>query len=169
MQCGLVSDGELVCPQGQAGPLFEPVDASLDRVALLVCLSVEGRRAAAGVTSPQTVTNLIGRLRNDGTDPSPAQLPTDRAGRIRAICQDGLWAGPRSATSASRNSDAGHDGLEGRCVARLACGDVEGQGPCMAVVGEMDFRAQAAAGASEAVIVWFGASRSPLFLAPAAC
>lgn len=169
MECGLVSDGEIVRPQGQTAPLLEPVDASLDRVALLVRLGVEGRRATACATSPQTVTNLIGRLRNDSTDPSPAQLPTDRTRRIRAIRQDGLRTRPRSATSAPRNPDASHDGLEGRCVTRLACGDVEGQGPCVAVAGEMDFRAQAAAGASETVIVWFGAVRSPLFLAPAAC
>jgi hypothetical protein len=45
VECGLVSDGELVRPQGQTAPLLEPVDASLDRVALLVGLGIEGRRA----------------------------------------------------------------------------------------------------------------------------
>ena len=86
MECRLVGDGELVCPRGQTAPLLESVDASLDRVALFVCLGVEG------------------------------------------------W-----------------------CVARLACGDAEDQGSCTAVAGEMDFRAQAAAGASESVIAWFRA------------
>jgi hypothetical protein len=154
---------------GQTAPLLEPVDAPLDRVALLVRLGVEGRRATAGATSPQTVTDLVGRLRNDCADPALAQLPADRTGRIRAIRQDGLRAGSRSATSTPRNVDACHDGLEGRCVARLACGDAEGQGSCRAVAGEMDFCAQTAAGASETVVVWFGAVQNPLFLAPAAC
>lgn len=72
MECGLVSDGEFVCPQCQTTPLLEPIDASFDCVALLVRLGVEGRRATACATSPQTMTNLIGRLRNDGTDPAPA-------------------------------------------------------------------------------------------------
>jgi hypothetical protein len=73
--------------------------------------------------------------------------------------EDGLRTRPGSATSAPRNADASHGGLEGRRVTCLACGDVEGQGSCIAVAGEMDFRAQAAAGAS--MIVLFGAVRSP--------
>lgn len=71
MECGLVSDGEFVRPQRQTAPLLEPVDASFHRVALLVRLRVEGRRATASATSPQTMTNLVGRLRNDSTDPAP--------------------------------------------------------------------------------------------------
>ncbi len=70
MECGLEGDGELVRPHGQAAPLLEPVDASLDRVALLVCLGIEGGRAASGAASPQTVTDLIGRLGNDSPDPT---------------------------------------------------------------------------------------------------
>jgi hypothetical protein len=71
MKGRLVSDGEFVRAQGQTPPLLEPVDASFDRVALLVRLGVKGRRATACATSPQTVTNLVGRLRNDGTDSAP--------------------------------------------------------------------------------------------------
>ncbi len=52
---------------------------------------------------------------------------------------------------------------------RLASGDVEGQRPCTAVPGEVDFRAQAAAGPPERVVVRLGPALRPFFLAPAAC
>lgn len=52
MERGLVGDGGLVGPHGQAAPLLEAVDGSLDRVALLVRLRVEGRRATARTASP---------------------------------------------------------------------------------------------------------------------
>ncbi|OII68634.1 hypothetical protein BJP39_20650 [Streptomyces sp. CC77] len=80
MERGLVGDGELVRSHGQTTPLLEPVDAPLDGIALLVCLSVEAGRATTGATSPQTVTDLVGRLRNHGTDTSPPEMLTDRAG-----------------------------------------------------------------------------------------
>lgn len=58
----------------------------------------------------------------------------------------------RPARSASRNTDGGHDHLEGRGVARLTGGDAKGQGPRMVVAGEMDLRALAAARASQRVV-----------------
>ncbi len=80
MERGPVGDGELVRSHGQAAPLLEPVDASLDRVALLVCLGVEARWAATGATSPQSVSDLVGGLWDHGTDISPPEVLTDRAG-----------------------------------------------------------------------------------------
>ncbi|GGZ37468.1 hypothetical protein GCM10010365_67740 [Streptomyces poonensis] len=159
MACGLVGDGELVGSHGQAAPLFEPVDAPFDRIALPLCLGIKSGRATAGAASPQTVTDLAGRLRDDGTDSAPTEMTAHRTGRIRAISQDGLRSGSRSSESASRNPHACHRGLEGRCDTSLARSDVEGQGPCLTVAGEMDFRPQAAAGASEPVIVRFGPAR----------
>lgn len=83
--------------------------------------------------------------------------------------QDGIGSGSGSAGPTSQNTDAGHDGLESWGVARLACGDAKGQGPCRAVPGEVHFRAQAAAGASEGVVVRFGPAWRPFFLSPAGC
>jgi hypothetical protein len=79
VQCGLIGDGELVRSHGQTTPLLEPIDTPLDGVALLVCLSIESGRATTGATSPQSVTDLVGRLRDHGTDSSPTEMPTDRA------------------------------------------------------------------------------------------
>lgn len=68
MECGLVSDRELVGSCGQAAPLLEAVDARLDGVLLLVGLAVEDGRLVTEPTSPQAVTDLVGRLRNDRTE-----------------------------------------------------------------------------------------------------
>ncbi len=160
-ECGLVRDCELVRSHSQAAPLLEPVDASLDRVALLVRLRVEGQRPAARTASPQTVADLAGRLGDDSADTALAEVTTDPAGRVCAVREDGIKPCPGSSGSASRNTDGGHDGLEGRSVACLACGDAEGQGPCTAVAGEVDLCAQAATGASERVVVGFGRAWSP--------
>jgi hypothetical protein len=76
----LVGDGELVRSHGQTTPLLEPIDTPLDRVALLVRLGIEAGRPATGATSPQAVTDLVGGLRDHGTDASPPEMLTDRAG-----------------------------------------------------------------------------------------
>lgn len=63
-----------------AGPRrFEPLDVSFDGVALLVSLRIEARWATTGATSPQSVTDLVGGLRNHGNT-SPPEMLTDRAG-----------------------------------------------------------------------------------------
>jgi hypothetical protein len=80
VECSLVGDGELVRSHGQTAPLLEPVDGSFDRVALLVRLGVEGGRSASDTASPQTVTDLVGRLGDDSADPASAEVTSDRAG-----------------------------------------------------------------------------------------
>ena len=80
VQCGLVSDGELVRSQGQAAPLLESVDAPLDRVALLVSLGVEDWWPAAVAASPQPVADLVGRLGDDCADPASPEVIPNQAG-----------------------------------------------------------------------------------------
>lgn len=169
MKCGLVGDGELVRSHGQAAPLLETVDASFDSVALLVCLGIEVGRATSFTASPETVADLISGLRNDGPDPSPAEIPADRAGRVRTVRKDDCRSGSRPPKSTSRNPDPGHDRLECRRVTSLARSDVDGQRPRLAVTDQVHLRAQTTTGASERVIFRFGPVRRPFFLAPAAC
>jgi hypothetical protein len=45
VECGLIGDGELVRSHGQAAPLIQPVDASLDRVALPIRVRREAQCA----------------------------------------------------------------------------------------------------------------------------
>lgn len=89
MECGLVGDGEFVGSCGQTTPLLEAVDAPFDGVALLVCLAVEAGRSAAESASPQAVTELVGRLRDDCTDAPASQVAADGAGGVRAVGQNG--------------------------------------------------------------------------------
>lgn len=143
MECGLIGNGELVRSHRQASPLLQPVDASLDSVALLVYLSIETRRAPSCAASPEAVSDLAGGQRNDGTDATTTEVPVDRAGRVRAIRENSLWSSPRSPDCAPGYPDPRHDRLKGRCVTGLACGDVEAQRSRLAVTGKVNFRAQA--------------------------
>jgi hypothetical protein len=79
VKCAFVGDGEFVRSHGQAAPLLETVDAPLDGVALLVCLRVEAGRTPAGLASPETVSDLVRRLRDDRADASAAKMPADCA------------------------------------------------------------------------------------------
>lgn len=58
--------------------------------------------------------------------------------------RDGVWSGSRSSRPSSRNTDACHDHLEGRRVARAA--ETRRTKGRIAVADEMDIRTQAAAG-----------------------
>jgi hypothetical protein len=80
VECGLVGDGELVGSHGQTTPLLEAIDAPFDGIALLIRLGVEAGRAATGAASPSSVTDLVGGLRDHGTDTSLPKILTDRAG-----------------------------------------------------------------------------------------
>jgi len=152
VECGLISDGELVRPHGEAAPLLESGDAPLDGIALFVCLGVETGRAASGAASPQAMADLVGGLRDDRTDTASTEVPANRAGRVGAIRKDGRGAGSWPAESAPRDPDSRC--LKGRRVTSLTCGDVDGQRPCPAVAGQVDLRAQATAGASKRVVLW---------------
>jgi hypothetical protein len=65
--------------------------------------------------------------------------------------------------------DAEHHRLEGGRVTRLACGDEEGEGPCVAVCGQVDLGAQPGAGASERVIGGLAAVGRPTGDPPHLC
>lgn len=163
MQRGLIRDGELVCPHCEAAPLLESGDGPLDGISLLVCLSVETRWAASDAASPQAVADLVRGLRDDvrglrddGSDAATTEVPADRARGVGPICKDDRRAGSWPAESASRDPDSGHDPLEGWRVTGLACSDVDSQRPCPAVAGQVDLRAQAAAGAPQRVVLGLG-------------
>lgn len=128
----------------------------------LYVLGVEAGRAASGAASPQTVTDLIGGLRDDRTDATPTEVPADRAGRVGTIRKDDRRAGSWPAESAPRDPDSGHDRLEDRRVTGLARSDLDGQRPCPAVNGQVDLRAQATAGASERVVLGLGPAGCPV-------
>jgi hypothetical protein len=57
--------------------LAEPADGPLDGVALLVCRSVEGRRASAVAAALVPVAGLVGGFGDGGLDAAPACLLLD--------------------------------------------------------------------------------------------
>jgi hypothetical protein len=51
-----------------------------------LCVSTsKPERAASGAASPQTVTDLVGGLRDDSPDASTPKVSMDRAGRVGAM------------------------------------------------------------------------------------
>lgn len=166
MQCGLVGDGKLVRSHGQVAPVLDPIDASLDSVALLYASApnVGGRPRAA---PRQAVADLVDGLRDDCADVPPAEMPTDCARGVRAICKNGLWPRCRSPKAGSRQPDDSDDRLAGPGVSGLAGGDVEGQRTNSAVARRVAFCAQARTGTSEYVTIRLGVVGRPFSLAPA--
>ena len=77
MESGQVDGGSLLVAGRNPSPLLQAVDASLDSVALLVCLAVESRRPAAVAASTEPVTLLVGWNRDDCSNLSPSQVFAD--------------------------------------------------------------------------------------------
>lgn len=166
MESGQVDGCCLLVAGGNASPLFQAVDAAFDRVALLVGLAVEGWWPATPAAASQTVAALIGRHGDDRPDAAPPEVFTDGPRRIRLVCEDCRWPGPGPSTP-SGNAQPRHHVSEGRRVTGLSGGEMEGQGPAVAIGREMDLRGQSATGPADGVVVRL-VGRGPL-RAPAAC
>ena len=70
---GAVVAGVFVVAGGDAAPLFEPAEGTLDDVACLVGLGIERRRSAAAAAAGGAVRGLVGAFWDDGADPASAQ------------------------------------------------------------------------------------------------
>ena len=136
---GLVVPGGLFVACGDAAELFELVEAALDQVALLVECPVERQ-----LGSPRWIA------RDDGHRPGAGDGGPEMIGIIGGVCDDG------------GRPIMGQQGFGLRCITRLAPGQPDPHGAAKAAHGQVDLRAEAAAGAPECLIL------SPFF-APAAC
>lgn len=167
MEAGQVDGRGLLVAGGDSSPLLEAVDAPLDGVALLVCLAVKGGRAPASAASPRPVDVLVRPDRDDSPDATAAQVPADRAGRIRLVGQDHVRP---CAGRASRawDAQAGHYFGESRRVVGLSAGQDERQWAAAAVGGKVDLGGQPSAGPADGMVGRF-ACRGPFLRAPAAC
>lgn len=92
----LVGLGGLVVAGGDASPLLQAVEASFDRVALLVEVLVEGRRASAAAAAAEPVADLVGPLGDGVADAVPSQPGADGLGAVALVAQhvDGPCTGP---------------------------------------------------------------------------
>lgn len=167
MESGEVDGGGLLVAGGNPSPLFEAVDASLDGVALLVCLAVEGRRPAAVAAPTEPVALLVGWDRDDRPNPPPSQVFADGPGGVRLVGQNHV--GPNPGTSdTSGDAQTCHHFSEGGRVAGLSGRKHESQRPAVAVGSEVDLRSQPASGAADGVVRRL-VGWSPFLRAPAAC
>jgi hypothetical protein len=145
-------------------------------VALLVDLAVEGGRPAAGAAFVLAVADLVGFFRDGAGDPAAAQVGAVGAGAVGLVTQCPVRASAGAAGSQPGDPDTVQDGLELRAVAPLPGGDHDGQGFLALLAGQVHLGGQAAAGAAQPMIGWFGGDPAgrlglqiPLLRAPAAC
>jgi hypothetical protein len=105
MYGGFVADGEFVVPGGDGAVAFEPVDAALDGVALLVDLPVEGGWSAALGAQLAAVGVLVGLARDGRPDPAPAQVTAVGLAGVGPVGQDPVRTGACPATCGAGNPD----------------------------------------------------------------
>lgn len=155
---------------------FQPVDAALHSVALLVVLLVEGRWPATSGAELLAVAYLIGLLRDGASDPASAQVGAVGARAVGFIGADPGRFGARSSGTGTGDADAFEDRLELRTVVPVPGSDQQRQRLLPLFDRQMDLRGQAASGTSEAVVVRLGvdpagrlALQIPFLRAPEAC
>ncbi len=160
---------EHVGPHGQAAPLLEPVDASLDGIALLVRLSLEARWTASGATPLEAVSDLFGGLRDDRSNPASAQMPTVGAGGDarsarttsgRVLGRPGPVRGTRILAMTAAKAAASPAWPAVTCRAR---------GRAWLSLARWTFVLKPPRKRPSAWSPGLGPARRPLFLAPAAC
>lgn len=92
--------GGFVVAGGDATPLLEAVEASFHDVAVLVRLTVEGRRAASPAASPGPVGDLVGPFRDRVRYAAAAEPGADRFRAVALVAQDVI--GPDAGSSRVR-------------------------------------------------------------------
>lgn len=122
--------------------MFVFVEAAFDDVATLVVLDVVAHGTATLRAAADAVPLLVGRLGDDGDDAAAAEVPADRARRVRLVATDPVWAGAGPARPASGDSEMVHQNREHRCVAGLTGPDEHDQRQSVAVDEVVDLRAQ---------------------------
>jgi len=155
--------GGLVVPGGDPAPLLQTVEAPFHDVAVLVCLAVEGWRAATAAAAAGPVADLVGPLGDRVGDAPTAEPGADRFRAVALVAQDVI--GPNAGTAGSEpgHPDRLHHGGEAGAVVGVAAREDEAERPAPAVAGQVDLAGQAASGPTE------GRVAEPPFRAPAAC
>lgn len=125
---------------GVPAPLFVFVEAAFDDVATLVVLNVVTDRAAALRAAAGSVSLLVGGLGDDRDDAPVAQVPSDRAGRVRLVAANPDRAGAGSAGAAAGDTEVAHQNREHGCIAGLSGADQNDQRQPTPVDEVMDLR-----------------------------
>src|SRR3712207_4331820 len=104
-QRGSVVGGALGVAGGQGAELFEPVEAPLDDVALLVPVAVELRRSSTGRTELQPVRPLVALLRDRVGDAATAQRPAGGGMGVGPYGEEGIGKSERPPGAATVHPD----------------------------------------------------------------
>src|SRR4051794_9794205 len=124
---------------------------------LRVVRRVELRRPAAAGAAFLAVAGVVGLVRDGAADTASAQVGAVLAGGMRFVGADPIGANTRRpARPQPGDPDAAQDDLELRAVAALSGRDDDRHGPLALLDGQVQFGGQAAARASEPVIVRLG-------------
>jgi hypothetical protein len=174
---GFVADGEFVVSGGDGAVAFEPVDAALDGVALLVDLRVERWWTAAVGSFVLAVADLVGFLRDGAPDTPPSQIAAVGSGSVGLVRQRSIRSGAGPAAADAGDSDTAQYHLELRGVAALPGGDDQGEWLLGLFGGQVQLGGPPASRLPQRVISrlwvsypagWF-LLRIPFLRAPAAC
>lgn len=150
---GFVADGELVIASRDAAGLLQESVPALGLVPALVHLAVEGRQPSSGAAASEAVAGLVALLRDGVRDLAAAQVLADRAGGVRPVGENVARADTRASAALPGNTDAVHDPAEHWGVGPLTGGDHGRQDVEGGVDGEVELGGQAAARASDRVVV----------------
>lgn len=117
-------------------------EGSLDDVAAFVEVNVEFWWPAAAAASALAGGDGVAFLRDDRGDVATAELPSDRAGRVRLVGDDRVGASARPATTLAGDVDVGQYFGQHRAVVALAAGDHIRQRPTATVDGTVNLGRQ---------------------------
>lgn len=120
--------------------------AAFDDVAASVGGAVEAAECRAASSAS---VDLVGAFGHDAPDAAFSQVGADLAGRVALVAGHPVGPGAGPAGPGPLDGDAGHDRLELRAVVDVPARDREGKRPALPVAGEVDLRAQPAAGPAE--------------------
>jgi hypothetical protein len=145
-----IIDRPLLVAGGQATPLFEPIDATLDHVAAGVDGFVEDPWATgSGRTSCALIAALWDRVRDP---PAAQQLPTARIA-VAFVGNETIWSRPGTSPSA-RSWDANpiQDRRQLRAVMTLSCRNDHRERSPLPITGHMELGRQPSPAAPESLV-----------------
>jgi hypothetical protein len=132
--------------------LLDVVEVTFNDVASLVVFGVEGRWSSATRASAFTVGDLIRRLGNHRTNPTPTEPDSRCSAGVGLVAADSIGAGTWPTTAAAIHFQVCEQMLEHRSVMGLARAYEHHQRSSAAVDKVMDLAGQSTAGAANAVV-----------------
>ena len=152
---------QLLKTHGDTPIFLQSPDESLDDVALLVGILVEGRIWSRPVAHVSSLLSVAG---DDAFDSPISTPPVDALVLVGVVSGDGLDSAPLSPPPSS--SALLDDVLEKEGIVALSWAGGEAERGASAVADQMELGGQSSARSAKIMVIWF--LRSPFFPAPLA-